>query len=1484
MTIHIFLLLIISALVSRSSVHCSTDIECSFEEDTCTIQKDHGTTARWIRWSGASAGFVDHTYGNNSGFFMSVHGRGTARLLIEVFDSGPKCLTFWYNMFDQTRYDDGSLRIYQQNDSNIYDEPIWKVTGDFGNDWRPIELDLTSSINNKAIIEAKQPTDSSISIDDIVLTDGRCLGIYSEKPNISCTFEYNSCGYKTDPTVDVEWIRQQAEKGAYGDGPDEDHTLGFDYGHYLCVDPDTTPRYTGQRAIVVSPIHNKTADDYCVFFWYYIFRSRGEMFVLLQQSNQTDIMWNFPGDSNYLPALWREGSFQITNTDDTFRLIFEAIRGEYASQGAFCIDDVDIFNGVCEHTTPTPKKQSEVPWQVKNIEDAGCTFEDNDCGYGPYDEKETSWGIKQGYDHTVGENGHYLGIKYEKSGWAYRTPYIYSNSVSNCLKFNYRCLGDICPEGPLHIHIMDQAIGEEALSVDPFSKVYTRGNTGVKQWKQIQIDLPQTNGNFTVIFELVVETMFKFGIDDVTFYNQECSAVKPEPFISTIDCDFEAEKMCGYSQPGTRKEWIRFQGPTPSLGTGPDNDHTLNTREGHYIYVEASEREREGVFFYIRTPMFRHSNGPMCFRFWYHMQGEHTGDLRIQIQGQTWGYFRREDLWSERSSTSGWTLGTIDLDNERTMYDEHVQIQFVAFIAGGHEGDVALDDITLVDNVCNVPKPAITHSHCQFNSHPNKCNYNDYLPNHTWYPWKHQYASWHIGSTTSIGISKGVNSFLYADIEQENKHVAIVSPNFEYGERYCLQFYYIIKQDFSLNIRSSNQSLLTSLTRQMAPSWAKHSLEWEPLKEDEQFAIMFEAKIGHKRNGFVAIDDISIGKGHCPVPEIVDKIDCNFEKDCDLSTNISLANGWQLSNKETYKHTKLPNIDNTYGTPSGHYYFISFRHTQPPTERNFLRTPVVEMTTNKRCLQFYYYMNSNVISSLNVYIDDASIKHFPVDPIWHSIGKKGNRWNRVQVDIGYTKGNYSIVFEPRSGSEHHVDIAIDDVVLLNKTCIKVIEPKWTSTIDCDFESENICGYKDEHTAKFNWTQIKGKTKTINSGPTQDHTYISEEKEGNYMYIETSNPRIPFDAAELSSPLLPTSADSKCLQFWYHMHGKSIGSLEVYRVTPAINEKMLLWSNTGDQGDNWKKAILPLNVKRYFKNGYKELLNHSMKVHFKGIVGYGHEGDIAIDDVKVVIMSCDPPPDTPPVSAIFCDFENGVKRCGFEENTNEDGSGADDSINVLDWTFFNASTIGNQTISKDTNVVLSQSQSSYIFAKASELQTGQRVVLTSSAISAGLHHCLHYSYVSTGDFIIDIYTKSSSGKVGIVFALPRRHQATWRKRSVNLFPQSETFTIVFEGMVGRERTGLMALDDIMVENGKCTTASAGRPEIKKTTVRPEVTESSSQFTAIVCLSVFFAIVMILLVLLSLYHFKFVKQPKGSDNTNTDDRLIQEEITNKYSTSF
>ena len=50
--------------------------------------------------------------------------------------------------------------------------------------------------------------------------------------------------------------------------------------------------------------------------------------------------------------------------------------------------------------------------------------------------------------------------------------------------------------------------------------------------------------------------------------------------------------------------------------------------------------------------------------------------------------------------------------------------------------------------------------------------------------------------------------------------------------------------------------------------------------------------------------------------------------------------------------------------------------------------------------------------------------------------------------------------------------------------------------------------------------------------------------GHYVYIETSRPRKAGDKALLQVPSL-TYSTAKCLQFYYHMYGSTIATLNVY---------------------------------------------------------------------------------------------------------------------------------------------------------------------------------------------------------------------------------------------------------------------------------------------------------------------------------------------------
>ena len=79
--------------------------------------------------------------------------------------------------------------------------------------------------------------------------------------------------------------------------------------------------------------------------------------------------------------------------------------------------------------------------------------------------------------------------------------------------------------------------------------------------------------------------------------SHEAKPVTPQVKVpnSQDSCDFEADKCIWRdSVKDTDFFWVRQEGCTPSYSTGPCEDHTTGTQQGHYMYVEASWPRTEG--------------------------------------------------------------------------------------------------------------------------------------------------------------------------------------------------------------------------------------------------------------------------------------------------------------------------------------------------------------------------------------------------------------------------------------------------------------------------------------------------------------------------------------------------------------------------------------------------------------------------------------------------------------------------------------------------------------------------------------------------------------------------------------------------------------------------------------------------------------------------------------------------------------------------
>ncbi|XP_046355169.2 collagen alpha-1(XXVII) chain-like [Haliotis rufescens] len=180
------------------------------------------------------------------------------------------------------------------------------------------------------------------------------------------------------------------------------------------------------------------------------------------------------------------------------------------------------------------------------------------------------------------------------------------------------------------------------------------------------------------------------GPDGILGYNSKSVKIVVGK-IYEYDCDFESP--CSWKDETTDTlDWTMNKGGTPSVGTGPSNDHTLENANGHYIYLETSAGIPNSAAAYRSSPLG--TNHHFCLTFWYHMYGQTVGSLQVKIMtAHTTG----SPIWKKDGSQGDqWKLAKVDLLPQSVDY--YIVINGIR--GNGYFGDIAIDDIIVLDGAC----------------------------------------------------------------------------------------------------------------------------------------------------------------------------------------------------------------------------------------------------------------------------------------------------------------------------------------------------------------------------------------------------------------------------------------------------------------------------------------------------------------------------------------------------------------------------------------------------------------------------------------------------------------------------------------------------------------------------------------------------------------------------------------------------------------
>uniref|UniRef100_A0A8C7P3H8 Zonadhesin n=1 Tax=Oncorhynchus mykiss TaxID=8022 RepID=A0A8C7P3H8_ONCMY len=351
----------------------------------------------------------------------------------------------------------------------------------------------------------------------------------------------------------------------------------------------------------------------------------------------------------------------------------------------------------------------------------------------------------------------------------------------------------------------------------------------------------------------------------------------PDKTFCPLDCNFDNSE-CGWEQIVQDSfDWRRQRGPTPSDLTGPTQDHT--TGGGSYMYIEGN-----GVYYgdsaRMISPKCQKGATKYCLRFWYHMYGQAKAMILNVYQLDEHNKHRK--LWSKANNQgSTWYLAKVDIN-----VDGSFQIIMEGIRGSDPQSDVAFDDISIHYGSCSgsstgvvggpsVPPPVeegsfVPHPVCNFD-----CTFEEDLCSFTQLMMDSFDWTRHSGSTPtamtgpSADHTKGdVGHYLYIEASNvSNGDTArLLSSECSDPGLQCLQFWYHMSGSaetmglhvYILQDRSADR--VWWKRNNQGDSWQLAQVD---LRTTGPFQIIFEGRRGTTDQSDVAIDDVSLHRGHC---------------------------------------------------------------------------------------------------------------------------------------------------------------------------------------------------------------------------------------------------------------------------------------------------------------------------------------------------------------------------------------------------------------------------------------------------------------------------------------------------------------------------------------------------------------------------------------------------------------------------------------------
>ncbi|XP_058879430.1 MAM and LDL-receptor class A domain-containing protein 1-like [Acipenser ruthenus] len=1207
--------------------------EIFFRPSNTGSNRDHTTNLKTGKYL-----YIDTTFPRKQG--------DTAWLLSPALyaDEENACkMRLFYHMYGSSV---GSLKIYTRRSTNESLTKQWMKSGEVGDYFVRMEVVLPVGNPFQVILEGVvgDGPNGFIVVDDISFTPGchvfdgtspnttaipttppqcpegevpcsdQCIfqdkvcDFYSDCADNSdethcgpCDFEHFACGWIDTSNGLYQWMLEMANISS---NPGADHSIGTPYGHFMRVDGGSGGFFS--KANLESPVLGPTGLACQMSFWYHLYtffgvRSTSITLSLLNVTSGTaETLWSAPKKQN---SDWINVRLDIGNRPRGFKLLFSASAS--LSEQDIALDDIQFVGCSVKDHPPGTSHLS-------------CDFEDGLCAWYQDKTDHFEWqrdngdtaGISNhgpGYDHTTG-NGYYMFIATEsRQESAYKArlaSYPQTPAKKRCVSFWYHIYGSNI--GTLNFITKQEGKSEKVR--------WTRSATQGNKWNFADFHIPETNTFVQFIFEAVPGgTQGSIAIDDVVItesINGSCPAER--------ECTFETSRCNLKDVAGGSFNWTRITREISTNTSSPLEDHTLGTAYGFYlstqIWKQASRNEgRIATRLYKPTPY-----SGECLQFWYYMKGENIGTFNIYLQKHRQ---LKALLWNQTGNQGDlWRHGRVTVQSPDSQY----QIIFEGVAGTGHEGDIAIDDLLLLNGPC--PPDGF----CDFET--GLCGWLNVVTEDD-IDW-----TWNSGITPSSThgplVDHTTNSALghYLFIKNNpmiggRKTAHLLSEYMEPSATACLVFWY------HMDMISFAEGTLTVYIKDyegLRAIWnakGNHGKIWLEAQVDynssSHYQIVIEGKHGHAMDaGSTSLDDIYIEKYlSCSDMALTTAIPTTMEptqpaspQDCSFEHGLC---NWQQETNDTFDWERQtgsavilpengPLFDHTVGNIEGFYLIIS---SQGTANEAVISGPMISDAT-QLCLSFWYYMFGSSVSTLAVLVHTES---HPDSVVWTRRGTQSASWINARVTIRMLD-MHKIKLSGKTSSKSHGFIAIDDISVMEGECV--------SQGTCGFETLSVCNYEQDITADTDWVHTKG----LGSGPPADHTYSTDK---GYFMAVFGDDLVKRQTAQLLSPEYTPTMES-CVRFWYWL---AADSTSVFSVHIMQNKELGLdlWALSGNPSQDWDVAQITVSSALNFRIVFKAQLDPA-----KGSF-------VALDDVTVAAGAC-------PYTG-SCDFE--AHQCTWTNSQADD---------------------------------------------------------------------------------------------------------------------------------------------------------------------------------------------------------------------------------------